>query len=117
MLALTPNAFAIADVWETPCCVVVLFYFSRGEQIRKLTYLQMLGYDMSWAAFYVIEVRFSLLLFIGIAWLFGRIKHSCSSSSSSCSRCLRVSCTNRTCMLACSVVVSHEHQAQRECAR
>lgn len=25
-------------------------------QIRKLTYLQMLGYDMSWAAFYVVEV-------------------------------------------------------------
>lgn len=26
------------------------------RKIRKLTYLQMLGYDMSWAAFYVVEV-------------------------------------------------------------
>ncbi|CAM9229510.1 unnamed protein product, partial [Hapterophycus canaliculatus] len=30
--------------------------FIKAQAIRKLTYLQMLGYDMSWAAFYVIEV-------------------------------------------------------------
>jgi AP-3 complex subunit delta-1 len=30
--------------------------FTKAQAIRKLTYLQMLGYDMSWAAFQVVEV-------------------------------------------------------------
>lgn len=38
---------------------------NNAMQIRKLTYLQMLGYDMSWAAFYVIEVSVSSCL---LAW-------------------------------------------------
>ena len=31
--------------------------FIKALAIRKLTYLQMMGYDMSWAAFQVVEVR------------------------------------------------------------
>ena len=30
--------------------------FVKAQAIRKLTYLQMMGYDMSWASFYVVEV-------------------------------------------------------------
>ncbi|CAM9283635.1 unnamed protein product, partial [Heterosigma akashiwo] len=29
--------------------------FLKGQAIRKLTYLQMLGYDMSWASFLIVE--------------------------------------------------------------
>lgn len=47
------------------------------SQIRKLTYLQMLGYDMSWAAFYVIEVSIrqaaSTVVFNGVG--FKRRRH------------------------------------------
>lgn len=73
----TPNATANANA--NPNATVLetflLCLFVTGEQIRKLTYLQMLGYDMSWAAFYVIEVRFIVLILVPgdiytIAWLF-----------------------------------------------
>ena len=32
---------------------------AQAQAVRKLTYLQMIGYDMSWAAFGVIEVMTS----------------------------------------------------------
>ena len=30
---------------------------TKALALEKLTYLHMLGYDMSWAAFHVVEVR------------------------------------------------------------
>ncbi|VEL43437.1 unnamed protein product [Protopolystoma xenopodis] len=33
--------------------------YSKANAVNKLTYLQMLGFDMTWAAFHVIEVMSS----------------------------------------------------------
>ena len=35
---------------------VFVNFFVSSTQIRKLTYLQMIGYNVSWAAFSIVEV-------------------------------------------------------------
>jgi AP-3 complex subunit delta len=49
-----------------PCCAVCAAHTpltrcvrAQSQAVRKLTYLQMIGYDMSWAAFSVVEVMSS----------------------------------------------------------
>ena len=38
--------------------------YIKAEAVRKLTYLQMMGYDVTWAAFSIIEVYLMMMMII-----------------------------------------------------
>ena len=43
---------------EQYCCSKSELVFVQANAVAKLNYLQMLGYDISWAGFNIIEVSF-----------------------------------------------------------
>ncbi|KAG5186742.1 Clathrin/coatomer adaptor, adaptin-like protein [Tribonema minus] len=54
-----PSAFISQSIAEIKLELRSVDPFIKAQAVRKLTYLQMIGYDMSWAAFSVIEVMTS----------------------------------------------------------
>ena len=53
---LQPSEFISQEINDIKAELKSSDQFTKAEAIRKLTYLQMIGYDISWAAFAVIEV-------------------------------------------------------------
>jgi AP-3 complex subunit delta len=51
-----PSSFISQCIAETKTELQSTDPFIKAEAVRKLTYLYMLGYNVSWASFYIVEV-------------------------------------------------------------